>query len=87
MRFKWRPRPPAHLSEQKIKEIRRNIKITSQRFEEEDRREQQKLSKELLEKRTEILDKFNKLRAEHAERYKDEREERLQLRSEFIGVV
>lgn len=45
LRFKWRPRPPAPLSDQKSKEVRKNLKQISQKFEEEDRREQQKVSK------------------------------------------
>jgi translation initiation factor 3 subunit B len=83
MRFKWRPRPPVNLPEQKLKEIRRNIKSISQRFEEEDRREQQKLSKELLEKRKEIMDHFNELRAEHKKRWNEDKEERVRLRGNF----
>lgn len=80
VRFRWRPRPPVQLSEQKQKEIRRNLKHTSQRFEEEDRREQQKLSKELLEKRHEITKEFNALRESHLAMYEQEKKDRLRLR-------
>lgn len=45
LRFKWRPRPPVQLSEQKVKEIRKSIKQISAKFEEEDKRELQKVSK------------------------------------------
>jgi len=82
-RFKWRPRPPVNLPEQKIREIRQNIKTISQQFEEEDRREQQKLSKELLEKRKQVMDEFNKLRTEHQQRREQEKEERIRLRDGF----
>ncbi|KAI6228253.1 Eukaryotic translation initiation factor 3 subunit B [Aphelenchoides besseyi] len=80
MRFKWRPRPPVHLTEQKQKEIRRNLKQISQKFEEEDRREQQQLSKEMLAKRKETLERFNTLRNQHRERYEAERSARVKLR-------
>lgn len=84
MRFKWRPRPPVNLPEQKLKEIRRNLKTISQRFEEEDRREQAKLNKESLEKRKEIMDHFNQLRSEHNKRWDKEREERIRLRGKHF---
>jgi uncharacterized protein with WD repeat len=45
MRFKWRPRPPVQLPEQKIREIRKSLKQLSLKFEEEDKRELQKVSK------------------------------------------
>ncbi|CAD5212047.1 unnamed protein product [Bursaphelenchus okinawaensis] len=80
MRFRWRPRPPVHLTEQKQKEIKRNLKITSQKFEEEDRREQQKLSKELVEKRRIITKEFEARRKAHKEAYEKEKSERVRLR-------
>lgn len=45
LRFKWRPRPPVTLTEAKIKEIRKNLKQISAKFEEDDRREQLLVSK------------------------------------------
>lgn len=45
IRFKWRPRPPVTLPDAKIKEIRKNLKQISAKFEEEDRREQLMVSK------------------------------------------
>ncbi|KAI6183945.1 Eukaryotic translation initiation factor 3 subunit B [Aphelenchoides bicaudatus] len=87
-RFKWRPRPPVNLPDTKVREIRRNIKQISQRFEEEDRREQLKLSKDLQEKRREITNKFNERRAEHKQRWEEEKDERAKLRggidSDFV---
>ncbi|KAI6242660.1 Eukaryotic translation initiation factor 3 subunit B [Aphelenchoides fujianensis] len=81
MRFKWRPRPPVHLTEQKQKEIRRNLKQISAKFEEEDRREQQQLSKEMLAKRKETFEAFNSRRTQHRERYEEERQQRMRLRN------
>lgn len=56
------------------------MKHISQRFEEEDRREQQKLSTELLEKRRTINEEFHQRRAEHRSRYERERTDRIKLR-------
>lgn len=44
-RFKWRPRPPVQLSEQKVKEIRKSLKQQALKFEEEDKKELLKVSK------------------------------------------
>jgi len=82
-RFKWRPRPPVNLPEEKIREIRRNMKTTSKIFEEEDRREQQKMSNERLEERKKVMEEFNKLRTEHQQRREQEKEERIKLRDGF----
>lgn len=83
-RFKWRPRPPVNLPEQKIREIRRNIKAISQRFEEEDRREQLKISKDQQEKRKEIMDRFSHLRSAHKQRWEQNKEERRKLRGNLL---
>uniref|UniRef100_A0A915ERS8 Eukaryotic translation initiation factor 3 subunit B n=1 Tax=Ditylenchus dipsaci TaxID=166011 RepID=A0A915ERS8_9BILA len=80
VRFKWRPRPPAPLSEQKIKEIRRNLKQISMKFEEEDRREQLKVSKELVEHRRKFMSEFSSVRDQNRKLYEQELKERLMLR-------
>lgn len=87
IRFKWRPRPPVNLPEQQLKEIRRNIKKISQEFEDEDRREQLQLSKELTQKRQEIMNKFNQLRVEHRRRREIEKEDRIKLRSMTFSLI
>ena len=80
-RFRWRPRPRIALTDAKIKEIRRNLKNLSRKFEEEDRKEQDKASKELIEKRREFMSAFNSMRQKAKERYDSDRELRLKLRS------
>lgn len=85
-RFKWRPRPKIVIPEAKTKEIRRNLKNLSRKFEEEDRKEQDKASKELIEKRREYMSAFNALRQRAQERYTAERAERLKLRRKFLLV-
>ncbi|RCN26654.1 hypothetical protein ANCCAN_27619 [Ancylostoma caninum] len=49
--FKWRPRPPVKLSDQKLKEIKNNLKKTAVRFEREDNEEKNRASQEVVEKR------------------------------------
>ena len=85
-RFKWRPRPRIVIPEAKTKEIRRNLKNLSRKFEEEDRKEQDKASKELIAKRREFMAVFNALRQKALERFNAEREERLKLRSKLSFV-
>ncbi|TMS34910.1 hypothetical protein L596_002408 [Steinernema carpocapsae] len=69
--FKWRPRPPVKLSDAKVKEIRKNMKTTSQKFEEEDKRERGKASKEVIEKRRKIM-----VREANLADYEKQRDER-----------
>jgi translation initiation factor 3 subunit B len=80
IRFKWRPRPPVELSDAKKKEIRKNLKQTAKKFEEEDRREQLIVSKELLEKRRKVMEEFNAVRHNNRAMYEKESEERAKLR-------
>jgi translation initiation factor 3 subunit B len=79
-RFKWRPRPRFIIPDPKIKEIKRNLKTLSRKFEEEDRKEQDKASKELIEKRRKFMSEFNEMRQKAKERNEAEREMRLKLR-------
>lgn len=49
--FLWRPRPPTLLGEEKIKEIRKNLKKYAEEFDAKDRLAHSKLSKEIIAKR------------------------------------
>ena len=51
VQFSWRPRPPVKLSEQKLKEVKKNLKTISNRFKREDDEEKNKASQEVIEKR------------------------------------
>nr|CAD2207592.1 unnamed protein product [Meloidogyne enterolobii] len=62
LQFRWRPRPPIQLSEHKLKEIRKTLKQKSQQFEEEDKRELLKVSKEIIELRQSALALFKEIR-------------------------
>ncbi|KAL3090270.1 hypothetical protein niasHS_006722 [Heterodera schachtii] len=80
LRFKWRPRPPVSLSEQKVRETRKSLKQLSAKFEEEDKREMLKVSKEIIEQRKKALELFSNIRAAAAKTYEEERGKRTELR-------
>uniref|UniRef100_A0A915BDB4 Eukaryotic translation initiation factor 3 subunit B n=1 Tax=Parascaris univalens TaxID=6257 RepID=A0A915BDB4_PARUN len=80
MQFKWRPRLPVRLPDEKIKLIRKNLKATSAKFEEEDRRERGRASQEVIAKRRKIMDEFKKIRSKHIASYEDEAQLRIELR-------
>nr|CAD2172972.1 unnamed protein product [Meloidogyne enterolobii] len=80
LQFRWRPRPPIQLSEQKLKEIRKTLKQKSQQFEEEDKRELLKVSKEIIELRQSALALFKEIRQRSQNYDIEEREEKLALR-------
>ncbi|KAE9548703.1 hypothetical protein FO519_008085 [Halicephalobus sp. NKZ332] len=79
-RFKWRPRPHIVIPEVKVREIKKNLKVLSKKFEDEDRKEQDKASKELIEQRRKLMDEFNKIRKVAEDRYVVEKAERTRLR-------
>lgn len=80
VRFKWRPRPPVQLPEQKVKEIKKSLKQQSQKFEEEDKRELLKVSKEIIEFRRNALAQFEKIFKRAKETEQHEQEIRIKLR-------
>ncbi|CAD6195569.1 unnamed protein product [Caenorhabditis auriculariae] len=78
--FKWRPRPPAKLSEQKLKEIKKNLKKTSARFIKQDDEEKCRASQEVVEKRRKIMNTFNAVRNKNAAVMTSTRDKRIGLR-------
>ncbi|VDM38141.1 unnamed protein product [Toxocara canis] len=82
MQFKWRPRLPVRLPDEKIKLIRKNLKATSAKFEEEDKRERGRASQasEVIAKRRKVMDEFKKVRAKHIASYDEEAQLRIELR-------
>lgn len=68
------------LSEEKQKEIRKNLKTIAQRFEKEDNEERVKASQEVVDKRRKIMAAFELIRKRNLEEYKKLREKRLELR-------
>uniref|UniRef100_A0A914HAV1 Eukaryotic translation initiation factor 3 subunit B n=1 Tax=Globodera rostochiensis TaxID=31243 RepID=A0A914HAV1_GLORO len=80
LRFKWRPRPPVSLPEQKVREVRKSMKQQSTKFEEEDKKELLKVSKEIIEQRKRALEQFSSIRAAASRAHAEERSERIELR-------
>ncbi|CAJ0920097.1 unnamed protein product, partial [Mesorhabditis belari] len=81
MQFKWRPRPPVKLSEQKVKEIRKNLKTTSAKFDREDNEEKVKASQEVIDKRRKIMLAFDIIRKKNHALIEKQKDERKRLRN------
>ncbi|EJW84691.1 eukaryotic translation initiation factor 3 subunit B [Wuchereria bancrofti] len=80
MQFKWRPRLSVKLPDETIKMIRKNLKTTSAKFEEEDKMERGRATKEVSEKRKKIMADFVQIRNACTKKLAEEAELRLQLR-------
>ncbi|XP_038067508.1 eukaryotic translation initiation factor 3 subunit B-like [Patiria miniata] len=76
----WRPRPASLLTDKHLKDLKKNMKTYSKQFELKDRMSHSKASKELIEKRQQMLDEFNSFRQRLQEQYEEERQLRMELR-------
>jgi len=77
----WRPRPPSLLSEEKIKEIKKNLKKYSGQFDIKDRMTLSKASKEIVEKRRNLMEEFRSMRQKRIDEFNNRKKTRLELRS------
>ena len=80
-KFSWRPRPPSLLSAEQIKEIRKNLKPYSEKFNAADRVYQMTVSKELLDKRKRMMDDFVMFRRAASKRAAELRAKKIELRA------
>ncbi|ANB11070.1 Prt1p [Sugiyamaella lignohabitans] len=62
--FLWRPRPASILPKEKRKQVNKNLKSYSRRFDEEDAMEESEASRQLILKRREALAEWREWRAE-----------------------
>merc|ERR1740138_807867 len=78
--FLWRPRPPSLLSEVKEKDIRKNLRNYSKKYEEEDAKLKTMLDADLLRQRQEKHKAFEEFLRVKATEYADMRPRRIELR-------
>jgi len=78
----WRPRPPTLLSDDAVKEIKRNLKTYSKEFEKDDRLLKSKVSKEILTKRRQMMADFEDFERENRDRYEEQRCRRRMMRND-----
>ncbi|XP_043566987.1 eukaryotic translation initiation factor 3, subunit Ba [Chiloscyllium plagiosum] len=76
----WRPRPPTLLSQDQLKQIKKDYKKYSKIFEQKDRLSQSKASKELVDKRRKMMEEFHKYREKAMQIYAEQKPKRLELR-------
>eukprot|EP01136_Pigoraptor_vietnamica_P027141 Opistho-1_new@83101 len=78
--FLWRPRPKTLLTKEQIKNIKKNLKQYSSKFDRQDLLEATKLSKEVVEKRKRLMDDWREYREGKLRDFEEDREERVRLR-------
>jgi len=76
----WRPRPPTLLPPKKITEIRKNLKKYSVQFDLEDKKRSSRESKELIEKRRELMAEYKKFRNQKIKEFQSMKKRRMELR-------
>jgi len=76
----WRPRPPTLLPQEKLREIKRNLKKYSVEFDNVDRIRGSKKSKELLTKRRQVYEDFVAYRKKKEAEYAEQKAQRIEMR-------
>jgi translation initiation factor 3 subunit B len=79
--FSWRPRPPSLLSRERVREIRRNLRAYSERFEAEDAANQAQATTDSSEGKRKALDEWVLYRVRCQQAY----DARARLRESVIG--
>ena len=79
--LQWRPRPPSLLSDDHLKEIKKNMKKYNATFSLEDKMRESKASKEQIDKRRTQLEEYDSWRLKCDRRYSEEKPQRLKLRN------
>lgn len=79
--FLWRPRPPTLLSEQQLKDVKKNVKKYYAQFESKDRLRMTRASKELLEKRAQLREQFMEYRNKRIAEWEEQKSRRMELRN------
>ncbi|KFM61475.1 Eukaryotic translation initiation factor 3 subunit B, partial [Stegodyphus mimosarum] len=77
----WRPRPPILLSEEKVKEIKKNLKKYSAHFDLKDQMSLSKASKEIIDKRIKLMKEFGNIRQRMINEFNSKKRLRLELRN------
>jgi len=78
--FLWRPRPPSLLTPQDLKEIKKNLKKNTRKFEMQDKMRSSKASKEIIEKRQSQMKEFLEYREQAKLKFQQQKSERVKLR-------
>merc|ERR1712113_1101340 len=76
----WRPRPPTLLSKEQIKEIKKNLKKYSVKFNQKDAQRSNKASAELAARRQKLMSSFSEWKEQKEEEYAMARDKRMALR-------
>jgi translation initiation factor 3 subunit B len=79
-KLSWRPRPVTPLTPEQIKEVRKNLKQYSEKYNAADRLYLSRVSKELLDKRRKMYDDFSSFRHRAAKRFRELTAKRIELR-------
>lgn len=82
-KISWRPTPASILSADHKKEIRKNLKTYSEKYNAADRLYGLKVSKEILEKRRSMMDTFMVFRTAANKRFADMKQKLAELRDNF----
>lgn len=79
-KLSWRPRPPTPLTAEQIKEVKKNLKSYSEKYNAADRLYMSRVSKELLDKRRNCYDQFQGFQNKAEKRFRAEHAKRVELR-------